>query len=874
MYQQYPQQPGQPMYQQPQPQYAPQQFQPQPYGVQPQQMQLPMPSQYDAQNALAQYVMRNANQTQLGGYLFQRGSQSNWQDPESSAATRVTLAFCAHHIRNAPGIQPQQALNMAVAQAYEVLVISALAQNPQMVQSMPPQVLQGLLQNLPQLNQLMATALPAVGMPGMTLQIPGYTVQQQSQYQPIAPNVQMQPQYPLPYQQPVQQNIIQQYSSPMTTTPPPLQPGQQSGSRANMGLSNARPVIPPPAGDAHLGVKPIDIGKLNVGANRVQREDESSIGMSARKINYGGPAIEPRFSTPQPQEPVQQPQVPVQQPQQPAGWNNGVMESHSTPTLAQAIQSQLQPQAPQQPAFDLNQIPSDINYDGIMAMDSAEESALFEAPSDANPMPSMTELFGKSMGNRMTSMMDPMSGVVPQVPDLSTYAHHVPADQVADLTAGQVTVPMSTEAATAVPQVRPLSADGLPDGWLYTEAHYEADSTDFYNVMMKAKRHKTCPWPIGYDRRFCTRLYRYMEDGSIEQKIVGVPMDRLKHDISLLDTPTPTEQIRDQEFADFGSLGTISVGEAVKIVKDPDVTPEVINEKLGDKSIFVVDKPIYALSRQEAVLLSSLKIKPLMEAADKELHGFETQIREISLVTSHPELQQFLRNEYISVITQDSLAKDLMELAEGIRAIRNENMLPDRCLRKVTEHMRDVLNTMLYADYGYAGTLELEDEELFEDELVNFVLYMQNNEEDMDVLDRIHKNWDNVRARLCTVLTGKALEAAQMQLARRYNLPEEESQLLVAQMKNAMLLQKAYSITTVARTTKQLRVVDNQPAFVTMLSERPYLHQLMTDIKKRGKASGATLVKHFIFTSDGVELGFAQAGLGNGNTFPTYYVNA
>lgn len=872
MYPQYQQQPGQPMY--PQPQYAPQQYQPQPYGVQPQMQPMqpqgvPAPSQYDVQNALAQYVMRNANQTQIGAYLFQRGSQSNWQDPESGAAVRVAMALVMHQLRNAPGMPPQQALSTAVAQAYEVMVISALNQSPQMVQTLQPPVLQGLLQNIPQLQQVLGQALPPAGMPALTLQIPGYTVQQQPQYAPIAPNVQMQPQYALPYGQPPQQNMMQQYGSPMTHTQPPAQPGQQSGSRANMGLSNARPVIPPSAGDAHLGAKPIDIGQLNVGANRVQREDESTIGIKARKINYGAPQIEPRYpnAAPAQQAPATQPQQPAPVQQQPAHWNGGVVESHATPTLAQAIHQQLQPQ------LDLNQVPSDINYDSIMSMDSAEESALFEAPSEGSPMPSMTELFGSSMGNRMTSMVDPMSGALPQVPDLSTYAHHVPAEQMADLTAGQTTVPMSTAAAVAPVEARPLSADGLPDGWLYTEAHYDADSTEFYNLLGKAKRHKTCPWPIGYDRRYCTRLYRYMDDGSIEQKIVGVPMDRLKHDISLLDTPTPTEKIRDQEFADFGPLGTIGVGEVVKIVKDPDVTPEIIDEKLGDKSILLVDKPIYALSRQEAVLLSSLKIKPLVDKLDRGTHGFETQIREITLVTSHPELQQYLSNEYISVVTQDSKAKDLMELAEGIRAIRNESMMPDRCLRKVTEHMREVLNTMLYADYGYCGTVELEDEQPFEDELVEFVLYMNKSEDNLDVLDRIHKNWDNVRARLCTVLTGKALEAAQMQLARRYNLPSEETQLIIAQMKTAVLLQKAYSITTVARTTKQLRVVDNQPAFVTMASERPYLHQLMTDIKKRGKTSGATLIKHYIFTSDGVELGFAQAGLGNGNTFPTYYVN-
>lgn len=350
-------------------------------------------------------------------------------------------------------------------------------------------------------------------------------------------------------------------------------------------------------------------------------------------------------------------------------------------------------------------------------------------------------------------------------------------------------------------------------------------------------------------------------------------MDRLKHDVSLLDTPVPTDRIRDAELADFGALGAVTVNEAVKIVRDPEVTKEIIHEKLGDKSIYVVDKPIYALSRQEAVLMSSLKIKPLTEELNAGMHGFETQVREITLVTSHPDLEAFLKNEHIAMLTQDSKAKELIDLSEAIRSVRAEGLLPDRCLRKVTEHMRDVINTMLYAEYGYGDTLQLEDNQAFEDELVEFVMYMNKSEDDFDILQRIHSNWDNVRARLCVLLTGSALKAAQHQIARRYNLPEEEAAVMLEQMKQAVLLQKAYSITTVARTTKELRVVDNQPAFATMASERPYLHQLMTDIKKRSKASGATLCKHYILTSDGVELGFTQAGLGNGSVFPTFYIN-
>ncbi|KAN0033187.1 hypothetical protein ACTFIV_005198 [Dictyostelium citrinum] len=64
---------------------------------------------------------------------------------------------------------------------------------------------------------------------------------------------------------------------------------------------------------------------------------------------------------------------------------------------------------------------------------------------------------------------------------------------------------------------------------------------------------------------------------------------------------------------------------------------------------------------------------------------------------------------------------------------------------------------------------ELEDEQ-FDDEMCDFILVMQ---EDLDVQDGINKKWDNVRARSCTVFTPKSLEAAQMLLARRYNLPKE-----------------------------------------------------------------------------------------------------
>lgn len=859
-----------------QPQGAPQYYQqPQPQMmVQPQMAQQPQISEQDVAQALMSFTAQAANQTPVGAYLYQRSSQSGWRDGDFMGAVAVGTAFALLNLRSAPGLQIQQAMQQAIPDAYEIMFIAALSANPNLVQNVPQPTLQSLLQNLPRLQQQLNTAMSMVGKPSMTLQIPGYQVIQQ------APNIvpmqqqqfQMQPgMMPQAYQQP---SLQQQYGMPMQGTQPLQVQGAQPGSSQNLGYSNARAVVPPPAGENHLGMKPIDIGTLNVGSNRVQQQADEDVGIRARQVSFGsGSNIEPLIKS----QPVQQPQQP-QQPVNamaptvfqemppvvpPAGWNNGVLESHSTPTLAQAIQTQL---AQPQPAFDASQYPSDINFDAIAALSTEDENALFNPPADQvdTPMPSMQELFAPTFGANKTQQADPFAFMAMNQEN-PTYTHAQPQEEVVDLTAGRV-------GANNVPQSAVLSEDGLPDGWLFTEQYYDAPSADFYNVMRKAKRHSSCPWPIGYDRRFCTRLYRYMEDGSIEQKLVGVPMDRLKHDISLLDTPVPTDEIYKAEMADFGPLNVMGVADAVKIVKTPDVTPEVINEKLGDKSIYVVDKPIIALSRQEAILLAGVKVKPLMDNLEKGTHGFETQIREMRLITSHPDLKNFLENDVIKNLTIDSEAADIMELSEAIRTIRNDRLLPDRCLRKVTEYMRETINTMLYADYGYAGELELTDDQPFEDELVEFVMYMNKSEDDLDVLNRIHKNWANVRSRLCTILTGKALESAQQQLARRYALSDEDRDTMLDQMTHAVLLQVAYSITTMARTTKQLRANDNQPAFVTMRSDRPYLHQLMTEIKKRGKDAGATLSKHIIITSDGVELGFSQAGLGNGDTFPTYYI--
>lgn len=849
----------------PQQQFAPQQqfnmYQPQPQQqqfyqqpMQQQPVQQPLTTQA-AEEALAKYIANMANATQLSGYLYQRYSQTQWQDPEFKAVAMIAYALAAANLQRAPALGAQQALAQAVPAAYEINNIIMLESNPQLIQSMPQQIMTALLQNMPSLQQQLNTAMPMIGKPSIPLNVPGYTVQQQ------APNmVPMNPGF-MQMQQPIQS----QYGlSTQGMSQPMQQPGVPTSRQANLGYSDARPVIPPTPTQNNLGLAPVKVdnqGQSLIGATLLK--DDQDVGISARQVSFAAPqqsqaTFEPLIKTlPQQQhaQPIQAEQ-PQQQPQAPAHWNAGVMESMSTPSLANAIQQQLN--MPQQ-------YPSDINFDTIMELSSDEENQLFNPPAeeDTRPMPSMNELFNPTFGANKAAAVDPFAFM--SVNSEATYTHHEQNENT-------VVAPINAVPVESLPEVRPVSEDGLPDGWLFTESHYDAPSEEFYATMMKAPRHRVCPWPIGYDRRFCTRLYRYMSDGSIEQKIVGVPMDRLKHDLSLLDTPVPTQEIYDAEKADFGPLMTMGVKEAIKIIKDPDTTEKVLEEKLGDKSIYLVDKPIVALCRQEAMLLTAAKVKPLQDKLEKGTHGFETQIRECRIITQRPEVDAFMASPLMKALSQESDVPNIIELAETIRSIRNEGVMSDFALRKVTEFMRETINMMLYADYGYAGTIELEDAgNLFEDELTEFVLYMNQTESNTEVLDRIVANWANVRSRLCTLLIGDALHNAQQQLARRYSNTDEERDAMVAQMEGAVLLEISYSITTMARTTKQLRLVDNRPAFVTMQSDRPYLHQLMTDIKKRGKATGRTLNKHLIITSDGVEIGFAQAGLGNGDTFPTYY---
>lgn len=874
---QYAQQPMMPQQQpmpmnmyQPQPQQVMMQPQ-QPYGFQQpqQQMQPVQPLTMEmAQQALAKYVQAVANSpinNALTGYMYTRYSQSQWTDSEFTGAAMIVYAIALGNLQRAPGLGAQQALSQAVADAYEINAILILKSQPQMMQYLPPDMLQTLLQNLPRLQQTLNQALGGIGKQSFPLEIPNYQVQQVSTgIQPLHQGMMM------PQQQMMQPGMMQQPQpmqsqygiQPLTQTAPPVQPGQQSGYVQNLGYSNARAVIPPSAGEAHFGIKPL-VETRHEQHSLVSQRADRELGITARQPSLVGadkPLFEPLIKTApvQHQQPVtpivaqQQPQY--QQPVQ-AHWNAGVQESYSTPHLEQAINDQLA------------NLPSDINFDAIASLSNEEEEALFNPPSDDNdrPMPSMTELFGQTFGVRNDK--DPLSFMnMSTDPVDPTYLHTQPEYASAEAMQG-----LAQPVTHAVPSQ--LSADGLPDGWLFTEKFYDAPSEDFFNLFKKAKRNATCPWPIGYDRRFCTRLYRYMENGSIEQKIVGVPMDRLKHDISLLDTAVPTDKIYEAERADFGSLTTMSTNEAVKIIKTPDVTEQVINEKLEDKDIFLIDKPIVAMSRQEALLLGSAKTQPLSSTL-KEKHGFETQIRECLIITQRQELTRFMELPEIKAISQDSTVKDVVELSEAIRNIRHAGLLNERSLHRVTEHMRDIINTILYADYGYVGTVSLTDDQLFEDELIEFVNYMNQSEENLDVLNRIHAegSWSDVRAKLCALLTGEALHNAQQQLARRYDLPEEEREAILETMGYAVILEKTYTITTIARTTKQLRISDNKPAFVTMPSDRPYLHQLMIDIKKRSKVAGRVQQKHIIITKDGVELGFAQSGLGRGDTFPTYYI--
>lgn len=806
----YPQQPPvgfvPPGYQQPA--YQPQMQQPM---YQPQQQAQFQPDKQAVGTAFTKFVVQAASSApnNLTNQLYGKYANNQWNNNEVQLAINVAYAVTVANYRATPGIQAPTLYAKSVQDAYEILANLELQASPQLVQSLPQNVVQVMAQNLPALQGIVNSTWAILGQQPFQVSIPGMQVQT---YNPMVQAQQFQG-----YQQqaPISHGISLNQPG-MMQQHAPQQP-------ANYGLSNARtqPIVPSATG-------PVTVKAVNVVPQGAGQRDFMS---TARTQSFA------------PVNPVQQPHATQQAPQFEAPVVNtspthGVVETYSSPGIHGAM---MQESAVfQQQNNHLLSALTEQALANIEPITDEEEHNLFNTGYSNNPanrpMPTFSEIFGhqtKPITEQVQTVADIYASAVQEAPQIIT-----------------------THTA-AMPGV---SSSGLPDNWMYTEPHYAQPTGEFFDVMMKAKRNSQEPLPISYDKRCSTRLFRYKEDGSIEQKIVGVSMDRLKHDLSLLDTPMTAEIAMAME--PFTPLRTMPANEAVRIIRAPDATAENIAETLKESDIFVVSKPVVATSRQEGVMLSAASLTDIMENNPNK-HGNESYIREARIVTSVANVEEFLALPGVIDLTADSKTPNIMELSETIRGIRHAKIMSSNALRKITDHMVDVINHMLTFDYGYAGELQLDKNDHFEDEVVDLIMWLNGESGDKEVIARINTNWTSIRSKLCAVLSGRKLTNMQAVLANRYKDVEHMDKVTA----NLILLETDYSITRLTKTSDELRIVGEASMFAVKESERPYLYQVMTGIKSRTDATKGVFTKHIVYTRDGVEMDFTLGGLGNGTVF-------
>ncbi|QBP07112.1 hypothetical protein REBECCA_4 [Erwinia phage Rebecca] len=802
-------------------------------GMYPQQqmMQPPMMMQQQApqidKQALAQAFAKfidqaaTQNQNQLTAYIHMRYTQNQYQNQQFQTAVNTVLAMYMLALQTAPGMPPHQLQGQAVVDAYEIHAILELQQNPQMVQALAPNIIQALVQNIPRLQQQLNQSFPQLQLQVPQLNVPGYQLQNTMQ-----PQQHMLPGYnammpPMQGYAPVPQQGMYQNSMM------PGQPynGYNAQTNDNLGMSDARAQLPaPPADGKYYGPASIGNSTDSKPANTVQPIAVAGFEVSEARV---------------PMHAV------------------GVLEEYSTPNLQQAMQQQQ----------DMP-MPSNIDFDSVMSLEEEEnEESMFNIPmadeeqlvlnagTDAgtddepyqSPFPSFSQIFGQ-----------PASGA-----NISAAAEAAMTPPPAEALLSQ---PVANKPTVVVTKAAEVSPDGLPDGWMFTES---LEAGEFLKLIRAAKRNRKNPLPIHYDRTFMTRLYRYNQDGAIEQRIVGETMDRLRHDLSSLDE-VDNQGAREQA-ALFAPLTTATIDEVNKVVKEAEKDSGKVTEKLKEKDIVVLSKPVTVSCRQEAAILVAAKAGEIQKLNSNK-HGYEYYYREAMVLQTTKNVVALLENPTVKALSQRSQVNNLVELAEAIRAARAEGALSPQALTKLTDHMMEVFNDMLTHDYGYAGELVLtgSDEDgnktQLEDELMDFVVYMDSNEDHREVLDLIHKRWIPLRERLCIILTDGALTSAQRILAKRYG-SDDDMDAMVDATSNMLIAMTSVSVTNLNKTSRELKLDDKDRIFAVNASDSPYLYSVLKGITERTKQHTSRYTKHRVVTADGRFLNFRLGGLGDGSVF-------
>ncbi len=864
---------AQPQFQQPyqQPQFQQPQFQPQMQMQQPMQQANPLETCYHLSiNELYKTAANMAGRSALHNTLynaFEQERRNNGVGQLHSIVNALITAMSSSSLSANPQTQPHQITPSIVDKTYGIMLIVYAMQKPELAGSLDQATAQSLCSQINVLQQILDMSIPGSGM---RLALPGYNVVNQAPgLQPTQFQMNQPAQYPMqPMTAPMQMQPMGVSSTSYgvnTNTPPIMQnPGVASqdnrygagsfdeyGRDYHHGLSQARPQVP-------CGVDPV-LSKVKWSRpSNVEKEQANRVVQREETLTTEQYA------------------------------NQGVVQEYSTPGLAQqqaAPVSRVEQQKANQSMMPQFGAAQGLPFDPMRYMNETHLAVGSVVPDD--DMSHVTELtpeeeyalFNNNLGEEIHN-----GDGVPSFEDIFQQPNNW------DANAQQKAIELQTQPAcnyqalqqqvvSALPGVEEtqarinkelneakernsstvLSEDGLPDGWMY--ASHNKPKNHLLNIL---REHRTpeCPFGMAHYTDVSTLVYRMTDDGKVEQRVVGVPVDRLKHDISLINEPMTEEVALRHEV--FLPIKPMALEKAVQIIKEEEGDTVKVTEAFDEADLFTIGDTIIASNRQEATLIAAGRSSSVGKTYANK-HGYEFHFREATIISGMKDAgEQLVEDELLSKLTDISTCRNLMEVAQVVKMIRAEEIISSAGLTKITDNMIRVLNDVLTNDYGYAGSLLLETENYFEDELVDFIVYMDSNPEHREVLDLMHSRWDSLLTRMCNLLTGKEREDVIEAISARYG---EEADGVREVLNNTIIAETLHSVTTLKLTADQLGINISDDIFVINSTKTPYLHQLAGNTLKRCADEGVYYDSHRVITHDGYQFDFRRGGLGDGSVY-------
>lgn len=297
--------------------------------------------------------------------------------------------------------------------------------------------------------------------------------------------------------------------------------------------------------------------------------------------------------------------------------------------------------------------------------------------------------------------------------------------QAANKLASQATQPVQSAAKPAVT----TNAQGdrhVGDGW------HIANPDTWNEVFAAAPRNSKQPFNLSLPLKG-TRLYRRNQDGTLEQRLLDIPMERFNHNPADLLAAAHTAEEFDEE---LNLTQAIRLTDAM-VVSEGDKPKRVNSEYLKETAstdriqALVDDKTITGFSESELTVRAvarSHKAAKEIKAQGTAGVNVEYTLEKAELLHIANDAEDFLHK--VSFLTQGDTEEFKTYLDFYLRFVELRDAIHHDVYHKLDKHLLRVINDFLTFDLGYEGKLALEHS--FVDEFAELCEYL--NRKDPDAL--------------------------------------------------------------------------------------------------------------------------------------------